>query len=98
MGANLSTRRYPAALGKDKIMDRWESACEVSRYEDGHSYSGGIGMLGGSPQWQDKQFETADEAEDFIAENHSKYSAPMAVSYNSSKGELYWMIGGWCPE
>jgi hypothetical protein len=85
-------------LGKDKILEHWEAACETSRYEDGNSYSGGIGMLGGKPQWQDKQFETADEAVDFISENHDKWCAPLAVSYNNRNGELCWMIGGWCAE
>lgn len=98
MGANLSVRHYPAKLGNAKILEHWESACEISLYEDGNSYSGEIGMLEGTPQWYDKQFATDAEAEEFIAKSHEKWSAPMAVSFKSKNSELCWMIGGWCSE
>ena len=96
MGANLNTRQYPAKLGKEVILKQWDDDCEMSRYEHGHSYSGEIGMLSGKPVFTDKQFETESEADDFICDNHEKWSAPLAVSYKHRDGELYWMIGGWC--
>jgi hypothetical protein len=98
MGANLSTRRYPDKLGKDAIIKRWQTSCEISLHEDGNSYSGGIGMLRGLPEWHDIKLDSEDSAEAFIADNHDKWGAPVAVSYSNRKGELCWLIGGWCSE
>ena len=96
MGAHLNTRRYPSTKTKEEILKQWDRDCETSLYESGHSYSGGIGMLSGMPVFKKKRFETECEAIDYIADNHDKWSEPLAVSYNDKYGTKWWLIGGWC--
>ena len=96
MGANTDFRHYPDTLDKTTILKQWGAACEESRYESGHSYSGAIGMLNGVPTFEDKEFLTEREADDYIADNHEKWRAPMAVSYKDKGGAKWWLIGGWC--
>jgi len=96
MGANFNSRNYPDSKGKKEITAEWEAACEYSRYESGHSYSGDIGMLSGKIDWQDNMFATEREADDYAAENQNKWDPPIAVSYNHRDGTKWWLIGGWC--
>jgi hypothetical protein len=95
MGASTDFRRYKASLGQDTIKKLWDGAVAQSRYEDGHSYSGQIGMLGGIRSWNDLNLPDMAAADEYISENHEKWQAAMAVSY-TDKGEKYWLIGGWC--
>jgi len=94
MGASTDTRTLKDEDRKG-IVEKWDSAVEASQYEDGHSYSGCIGMLDGSPQFKDLNLESGDEAEEYIEENHDKYDSPMAVSFTKDN-QKYWVIGGWC--
>lgn len=95
MGAEFNCRVYPDTLNKNGILEKWRTAVDVSRHEDGHSYSGAIGMLRGDPEWQDKQFNSREDAEDYLCDKHEKWSGPLAVSFVTDKGK-YWVIGGWC--
>jgi hypothetical protein len=96
MGANLNTREYPGTKTKAEILKQWEDDCEMSRHESGHSYSGEIGMLSGTPSWADKEFPDENTANEHICEKHKKWSQPLAVSYKARDGTKWWMIGGWC--
>lgn len=96
MGANNNYRNYPDEIGRTDIKKKWSDAVDDSLEEDGNSYSGEIGMLGKSIKWHDKEFDSQDEAEDFIDNKHDKGGDPMAVSYMEG-GKKMWCIGGWCP-
>jgi hypothetical protein len=99
MGTNLNYRSYKDNVGKETILKYWNAAVENCLYENGHSYSGGIGMLGdGVDSWHDKEFDSASEADDWLANNHQKWDGAMAVSFFNKKREKYWIIGGWCSE
>lgn len=99
MGASTSFRRFKADLGLDKIKQLWTAAVEQSLYEDGHQYSGEIGMLGSKvAQWHEPAFEgpeAENQAYTFIEEHHEKWRPAIAVSFIKN-GEKYWLIGGWC--
>lgn len=95
MGASTSFRSYPASYGQTKIQDCWKRDVEQSLYEDGHSYSGEIGMLGTRiASWIDLA-DTDERAHDYITEKHQKWNPALAVSCIRN-GEKYWVIGGWC--
>jgi len=98
MGANLSYRSYLASRGKEQIEKLWNDAVEHSLYEDGHSYSGEIGMLGSKiSQWHDLKLPHSHHALDYLETNHKKWKPAIAVSYYTDNGkDLVWMIGGWC--
>ena len=96
MGANLNTYQFPATYDKKTIQEKWNHAVDMSLHEDGHSYSGEIGMLGKKIDWNDyKVFKNQDEAEDYIANNQEKFDNAIAVRFVST-GNDYWLIGGWC--
>lgn len=96
MGANFNTRSVPDSVGQDEIKRRWADAVGESLYQDGHSYSGEIGMLGSSlPVWEDKQLPSKEEAKEWLVENHEKWEPAIAVSYIDNE-EKHWLIGGWC--
>lgn len=96
MGASTSFRTYKASLGVSKITELWKEAVEQSLYENGHSYSGEIGMLGTNIQtWKDLNFGDKNGAGEYIYNHHQKWNAAMSVSYILN-GEKYWLIGGWC--
>jgi hypothetical protein len=95
MGANFCTLRYDGNLTKEQVIDRFESDQEQCRYENGHSYSGGIGMANGI-SFPGKEFETADEAYNWVDETAEKWEAALAVRYKDSEGKWFWFIGALC--
>lgn len=95
MGASFDSREYDFLLGKEKIEKLWEAEVESSLCESGHSYSGGIGMLGSTiAPWQDMNL-TRQGAFDFLSDNHRKWDCAMAVSFFHDEKKK-WLIGGWC--
>ena len=96
MGANTSFRNYPDSLGHDKIKELWKNDVEMSLHEDGHSYSGEIGMLGTKiASWIDLN-KSQEKAYEYIETYHQKWNPALAVSFVGVKGDKYWLIGGWC--
>ena len=82
MGSNLSTRTYSDKLGMRAIAEQWSIDVENSRFEDGVSYSGEIGMLGPNiSKWHDLNFKSEAEAEEWLSENHDKWDSAIAVSF-----------------
>ena len=96
MGAEFNCYVFADKQGRKKIEAAWSNAVETSLYERGHSYSGCIGMLGKDINWLDKEFADKDEAEEFLSDNHQKWQCADAVAFKDSKGEKFWLIGGWC--
>lgn len=83
-------------MGLPKIKESWKNQVEQSLHEDGHSYSGEIGMLGTTvARWHDLNFPTSDGAYEYIETHHEKWEPAIAVSYQE-EGEKWWLIGGWC--
>ncbi len=74
MGACLVGRSYPGKT-QAQAQKLWDRDCEQSRYEDGHSYSGCIGMLG-SGSVTSYVFNNAEEFDDFLA--------------SKEKGDAFW--------
>jgi hypothetical protein len=94
MGACLDYRFFPTT-DKKIVTERWESAVKLSQHEDGHSYSGSIGMLGTKiASWRDVKV-TVDEAIDWLDEHHEKWKPGVAISIvdGEQKG---WLVGGLC--
>lgn len=96
MGASLSYRIYETD-DIEKAKAEFVADQESDRYENGHSYSGGIGMLDGVSN----KVETAEdfnEAQDWICENAEKWEEAKVVSFKDKDGNNLFMIGGWCAE
>ncbi len=68
-------------MDREKIAQVWAHQVEQSRYEDGRSYSGQIGMLseeiGG---WHDLGLDYS-AAQEWLSDNHNKWEPALAVSY-----------------
>jgi hypothetical protein len=94
MGASYNSNVF-TDKSRSEIEKEWGKLVENDLVESGNSYSGGIGMLGKSIEWTVKHFDNYNAADDYIADNHEKWSPPLAVSY-TEKDKKYWLIGGWC--
>lgn len=96
MGANFVSLsiRAPDQIAACRIFEEAQRRC---RYENGHSYSGGIGMADGLKflAWV---FETKQEADDWLADHAEKWEAALAVRVapKDPTVEPYWRIGAWC--
>jgi hypothetical protein len=90
MGAEFQCVRYKPS-SKQTVKKLWKRDVEDDLYDNGHSYSGSIGMLGTDIQWRDEKFQTLAECEKFLMDNHEKWQPPLAVGYADG-----WVVGGWC--
>lgn len=83
MGANFDYRIYPYDTQEEKERAKkcWNSDVEDSQYEDGNSYSGGIGMLGRGFSIQE-DLAKESEAIEFLEDNHRKWDGAMAVTFS----------------
>jgi hypothetical protein len=98
MGAQMSTRTYKIADQKT-VEAKFDDACEEARYEYGHGgYTGTIAEFGAIGSWKDLLLPSANEAEDYIDENHEKWDDAMAVSFKTEDGSFGWVVGGWVSE
>ena len=94
MGACLSWKTYKTNdLDKAKAM--FEKDQESDRYENGHCYSGGIGMLD-SISNKVHVFTNQDGAVRFVADNAQKFEDALVTRYKNDKGETEFLIGGLC--
>jgi hypothetical protein len=90
MGAEFNCRRFDES-DKAQVKSLWDAAVSSDLHENGRSYSGSIGMLAGPIQWRSERFASREEAENFLADNHQKWSPAMAVGCGNG-----WIVGGWC--
>ena len=94
MGANFIINSF-AGEDKSAIEKEWNGAVEASLYEDGHSYSGCIGMFGQGIDWADKPpFENELEGADYIEENQAKWDRALGVQYKNN-ADIWSLVGGW---
>jgi hypothetical protein len=96
MGACYNSARFKDGA-RQQVLKEWASAVECSQWDDGHSYSGQIGMLDLDPVFVTQVFASADEADDYVEKTHEKWERPLACRYQTKEGEAGWVIGGWCP-
>jgi hypothetical protein len=96
MGANfVSYRRFGT---RDEIKVWFEREQEQDRYENGHCYSGGIGMARGIRFVEATVFDDERQAEEWICDHAEKWEAAIAVPLRKRRGDgtPAWMIGAWC--
>ena len=92
MGMNEDFRTYHKRdrtkndIEKLFACDQQQSACE-----DGHSYSGQIGGMPFGINWISNTFESCDQAENHIMENHEKGDEAMGAEFPDG-----FIVGGWC--
>ena len=99
MGASEDFRTYPkqdvwggGIRTRSDIEKLFAGDQKQSAYEDGHSYSGQIGVMPTGISWVDKTFESYNEAENYILENHEKWDEAMGTEFPNG-----FLVGGWCP-
>ena len=90
MGANFVTLSYHGT--KKEITTRFEKDQERDRYENGHSYSGGIGMARGLT-FIDLEVDTEEQATAWLDEHCVKWDNALAVKI---KGSDMWIVGAVC--
>lgn len=93
MGACLDYRSYKTD-DVEKAKKEFRADQETDLYENGHSYSGGIGMCEGVSNKVVK-LDSEDEAIDYLDENAEKWSEALVVTYVRD-GEPRVLIGGLC--
>lgn len=91
MGASFEYEEY-GKMEKDELKRRFNSDVEEDLHMHGHSYSGGIGMLGGISTWLDTEFTSVENAVDYICDNQNKWDGAMAARLTDGS----WVVGGWC--
>ena len=91
MGGCLDIRTYDKKLSEAQVEEQFSSDQDSDAYENGHSYSGSIGVMPHGVTWRSETCKTIREAEDFISENHDKWDEAFAV-----RTEEGYVVGGWC--
>ena len=95
MGACFVTLHIEA---KDdaELKSIFEKAQEDDRYENGHCYSGGIGMASGLTINRGRVFGDSELADEFLAEKCQKWENAVAVEIESRSEGTSWLVGAWC--
>jgi len=92
MGSNFITLTFKKKRNEgNQLAPLFAAEQEQDRYENGHSYSGTIGMAHGLSV-TDKWFEEMEDAVEWVSENAQKWEEALAV-YVDGEG---WLIGAWC--
>lgn len=94
MGANFETITLPGTLDRAEVEKRFAEAQDQDRYENGNSYSGGIGMASGL-SLEDREFADGAAAYDYLDVTCEKWSRAIAVKYRV-ENHTNWMIGALC--
>jgi len=89
MGATFAYRVYEK-MSIDKVKKKWNQDVKQSLYENGHQYSGDIGMLGQGFIMKSK-VKSLDDAITYIEDHHEKWNRAICVPYPEG-----FAIGGWC--
>lgn len=84
---------------KNSVHANFQEEQEIDRYENGHCYSGGIGMAEGIRFLDDKQFGSVQEAEEWLIDEAQKWGPALAVRIiNPDPEKCGWYYGAWCAE
>jgi hypothetical protein len=98
MGANFVD--YTIRGGNEKyVQKKFDEMQEECLHENGHSYSGEIGMANGL-KFTGKIFKSYAEAEEFLCDTAQKWEEALVCQYREGQGkhegQLAWLIGAWC--
>lgn len=93
---NLRKNAWCGIIDKEEIKKWFKDACDDSRYEDGHSYSGCIGMKRELEFQTDKIFKNYIDAYNYVCDNAEKWGPAIAVRYVGSNDQQFVYIGAWC--
>jgi len=95
MGGSFDMRLVSGKT-KEEIEKKWNDMVDADLHENGHSYSGSIGMLGQGFKMH-TDILCVKEAEESISENHNKWEQAIAIQIKTGKNEdMIFAIGGWC--
>lgn len=94
MGANFVSYVMPGDLFREQVKEDFDNKVEQSLRNDGHSYSGCIGMLR-KLNFHPVVFATVDDAQEFIETHQEKWEPALAVRAKTGTEEV-WVVGGWC--
>lgn len=98
MGANFNYKCFKGSESKASLLETWNTIIEDSLHFDGHDpYSGGFGTMGKGIDEFIKGTRTLQEAEEYLMDNHSKWTPALAVEFQEDN-KSGWIIGGWCAE
>lgn len=89
MGAQ-NVGRFVPKDSKDEVVKDFHNEQEIDRYENGHMYSGGIGMANGI-QFTSEVFGSVEEAGPWLEEHCKKWGPALAVRIDGprQKGWYY---------
>ena len=95
MGACFDRRVYDGNLTRAQVEDKFDTDRSNSQHNDGHSYSGAIGMLVGPVVFKSETFPTIDAADEWLGDNHNKKWGP-AWAVKVEGEDPKWVVGGIC--
>lgn len=90
MGACFYDCEFPLILTRQELKTKFDELQEQDRYENGHCYSGSIGMAQGLTI-MDRVFPSTQEALNFLDTNCQKWGPAIAV-----RGPTTWVVGAVC--
>jgi len=99
MGANYVELKLKGS--HQQVRKLFESAQDDDRYENGHCYSGGIGMARGL-KFVSKSFTDEREAAEWIMDHAQKWEEALAVrigeggQWSTDDEKQVYLIGAWC--
>ena len=91
MGASYNEMAVSTDDEKETVRANFKDLCDTDRYENGHSYSGGFGMVHGL-KFHHTPFFSREEASEFLSDQSGKDKA-LAIEVPD---ENIWVIGAWC--
>lgn len=100
MGACYSGNFIPdddKPKSEDELKAYFQDEQEIDRYENGHMYSGGIGMAEGLRFVRDKKFGSVGEAQEWVEDNAQKWGPALAVRVEGPN-DNGWLYGAICAE
>ncbi len=96
MGACYDERRFPGEMNHADLKREFAQAQAADRYENGHSYSGTIGMAQGLKIHNRSPFASEREARDWLEDRVQKWEAAEAVRCLDRSGKTWWIVGALC--
>ena len=95
MGASFLTLTFPGDKTRNQVKADFDQAVDQSRYEDGHSYSGCIGMATGLI-FEDKTFDDYAAAENFLSDACEKWEEARCVTFLNKEKKATWLVAAMC--
>lgn len=84
MGSCYNDMTLDGKLTREEVSEKFRARCEQDGYECGHSYSGSFSQFDGL-QFTGKDFDTIQEAQDWVEENGSKWGPAVCVRHKIYK-------------